>query len=259
MFTPTRHFSPVKLIVNRERKAAVMLNPKVLTLFTRDMMADGYKEFLGKDDPSDGRYRFWNVARKMPVAPVRDYLDFIRHPESYTLYGFVRNPYGRLVSAYKNKFYDTWATKPGHTDTDYPRSIRQKHIKRVRSFAAKHGLEGAEPGTLVTFDTFLAYIEKDPVGARDHHWCAQYDVLMADRLKYTRVFRIEDDKEEGFRTLARTFGFDEEWAVARLAKKRNPSKTSETFITEENLPKTQGVCLPDVKAFGYDPESWQSY
>lgn len=259
MLKPNRHFSPVKLIVNRQRKAAVMLNPKVMTQSTRDLMAKGYCEFYNQDDPSEGRLRPLKIARTMPIAPLSHYLDFLRAPESYALFAFVRNPYARLVSAYKNKFFDTWAKHGTHTDSDYPRSIRQKHIRRVRRFATKQDLAGGEPGTQVPFETFLHYIGKDPVGQRDHHWCSQTDVLMFDRLTYRRIFKLETEREEGFRQISEAFGFDPDWTNAQLSHRKNVSSKREPFINDTNLDLVKSYCATDSEVFGYDAESWSAY
>lgn len=260
MLVPNRHFSPLKLVIDRERQCALMLNPKVLTQFTRNFMAEGYRQFYGREDASEGRYGILHAARRMPVAPLRDYLHFVRKPEEYAIYGFVRNPYGRLVSAYKNKFYDVGANPEGHEDSDYPRDVRQRHIKHVRDYARKHGLGGAECGTLVPFETFLRYASADRRGRADHHWNPQVDVLMADRLNYAGFFKFETDLEQGFRVVAQAFGFDEDWAVERLGTKRNASVVRENlFLSEDLLPLFEPLCREDCKTFGYDPESWREY
>lgn len=259
MLVPNRHFSPFKLFLDRRSRTAVMLNPKVLTTFTRALLADGYRDHLGHADPSDGRWRFLSVPRRFPMAPTADYLGFLWNPAAYDLFAFVRNPYGRLASAWKNKFLDGHHRSPDHSDAAYARSIRKHELQPIRAFAARQGLPGAEPNTLVPFATFLRYVASQPAGRRDHHWEAQSIVLMCDRLDYTRVFRIEDELEEGFLTLGRRLGFPDAWVLERLAKPANPSKRSATTYTPELAELARTLCGEDFARFGYDPGSWPQF
>jgi hypothetical protein len=257
MILPTRHFSPFKLFLDREAGYALMLNPKVMTTFTRRFLADGYREFRGKDDPSDGRYRPIKLPREVPVAPLAHYLGFLADPAQYRLQAFVRNPYARILSAWRNKFLDGHRATPDGRDAGYPKSVRRRHLGPVRRFARDHSLPGATPGTLVPFETFLAYAASRPEGRRDHHWDSQTSVLLADRLTYDRTFRIEDQREEGFLSVASALGFDRDWALARLERKENPSRSTEGGYTEAMALQVRSLAGDDFRRFGYDPVSWR--
>lgn len=259
MLWPNKHFSPFKLFLHRESRTALMLNPKVLTTFTRALLTEGYKVHLGHSDPSDGRWPFLHVARRFPVARMSDYLDFLRRPETYTVQAFVRNPYGRIASAWKNKFLDGHGKSPDGSDGAYPRSIRQFHLKPVRAFARAHGLPGGQSGELVPFATFLRYVAATPEGKRDHHWESQTHVLLCDRLDYAAIWRIEDQLEEGFLTITPRIGFPDDWVLERLAKPLNPSRTSTRSYTPELAALARPLCGADLERFGYDPESWSHY
>ncbi|WP_151720255.1 sulfotransferase family 2 domain-containing protein [Gemmobacter serpentinus] len=259
MLLPNRHFSPFKLFLHRPAHVAVMLNPKVLTTFTRALLTEGFRLHLGRDDPSEGRWPMLKIARRFPVAPMGDYIDFLRHPDRYETYGFVRNPYGRLASAWKNKFHDGHLKSPDGRDSAYPRSIRQSRLKPLRAFARAHGLPGGDAGTLVPFDTFLRYVATIPEGRRDHHWDSQSQVLMVDRLNYSAIWRIEDQLQEGFLALTRPLGFPEDWVMSQLERPRNPSKTAARIYTPELAALARPLCGKDLERFGYDPESWVNY
>lgn len=259
MILPTRHFSPFKLFLHRGTGTALMLNPKVATTFTRAFLARGFTTHLGHADPSDHRWRALSVPRRFPVAPLGDYLDFLRHPDRYALYGFVRNPYGRLLSAWRNKFLDAHLKTPDHRDAAYPRSMRWHELGPIRRFARAQGLAGGERGTLVTFDTFLRYVATRPEGRRDHHWDSQERVLMMDRLTYARVFRLEDEGDAGFLEIGARLGFPEGWVREMLARpKVNPSRAAAGYA-----PETAALARPlvagDLARFGYDADSWQAF
>lgn len=259
MLLPTRHFSPFKLFLDRNSHTALMLNPKVLTTFTRQLLTDGYREHLGHADPSDNRYPLLSVPRRFPVAPLSHYAGYVWNPGAYALFAFVRNPYGRLASAWRNKFLDGHGASSDGRDDAYPRSMRKHHLKPLRAFAAAKGLPGGDPGTLIPFETFLHYAASRPEGQRDHHWEAQSTVLMCDRLAYTRIFRIEDELNDGFLTLGRRLGFPDEWVLARLAKPANPSRGQARTYTPDLATLAHGLIANDLTRFGYDPESWTRF
>ena len=71
MLKPNRHFSPFKLFLDRESRTALMLNPKVLTTFTRQWLTDGYRDHRGLADPSNGRLRFLSVPLEWQQAVIR--------------------------------------------------------------------------------------------------------------------------------------------------------------------------------------------
>lgn len=259
MILPTRHFSPFKLFLHRDSATALMLNPKVATTFTRAFLARGFTEHLGHADPSDFRYRPLSVPRRFPTAPLRDYLDFLRHPDRYALHAFVRNPYGRLLSAWRNKFLDAHLKTPDHRDAAYPRSMRWHELGPIRRFARAQGLPGGEEGTLITFDTFLRYAATRPEGARDHHWDTQAAVLMLDRLTYARIFRLEDEGDAGFLALGARLGFPETWTREMLARPpANRSKAAAGY-SAETAALAQTLVASDLARFGYDPDSWRNF
>ncbi|SEN83468.1 Sulfotransferase family protein [Gemmobacter aquatilis] len=259
MLKPNRHFSPFKLFLDRESRTALMLNPKVLTTFTRQWLTDGYRDHRGLADPSNGRLRFLSVPRRFPMAPLRDYWAFIRDPAAFETFAFVRNPYGRLASAWKNKFLDGHHRSPDGADAAYARSMRKHELPPLRAFARAQGLPGGAPNTLIPFETFLRYAASQPEGQRDHHWDSQSTVLMCDRLRYARIFRIEEEKEEGFLTLGRRLGFPEDWVLARMDRRPNSSKRAAETYTPALADLARGLIGQDLTRFGYDPESWRDF
>jgi hypothetical protein len=258
MFVPTRHFSPFKLFLDRPSGLALMLNPKVLTTFTRAMLTDGLAEFRGREDPSEGRYRLFSVARRFPMAPLSDYLGFFRDPLKYDLHAFVRNPYARIASAWRNKFLDGHTATPDGADAGYPRSVRQRHLKPIRRFARDAGLAGGETGQMIPFETFLHYAASRRPGSRDHHWESQTLVLMADRLDYARVWRIEDELALGFIEIGTRLDLPADWVMGRLAKPANPSQGKAPLYDEHLARLAEPLCGDDFHRFGYATDSWRT-
>src|SRR6188768_768835 len=223
-----RHFSPFKTYVNRSCRTVVVLNPKVGTKSFRQALTDGMREVFGITDPSQGRYRLFRKAREFQFAPVRDYAHAFRFPGEYQFFCFVRNPYARLRSAWQNKF------AYGHTQ-GWSRSIRRRELGRLRRFARSANLEGAADGSAIPFETFLAYVESQPVGTRDHHWDDQYRVLLMDHIRYERWFRMEGEFTAGMREIFERIGLTGPVMERILATQKNNSPKTEAPVYTPQL------------------------
>jgi hypothetical protein len=244
------HFSPSRLFLDRDSRTAIVLNPKVGSTFLRDALANGFRTYRDKSDPSDGRYRLMKMARKFPMAKAGDYLDAIRHPEGYEFHALVRNPYSRLKSAWKDKFFN------GH-HKGYPRSMRDGELAKMRRFAQKSGLEGAADGSLVPFETFLESALTEPLGQMNHHWDAQYDVLMMDRFRYERLFHIEDQRDEALSLIGQRLGFPADWADGEGGK-RNSSNVDQVVVFDQvRADRVFERFTKDFAALGYARDSWR--
>ena len=186
------------------------------------------------------------------MAKIRDYLSALRHPEEFQFYAFVRNPYARLFSAWKDKFYN------GHHQ-GYPPLFRGNRLSELRSFARSQNGSGAREGELIPFETFVRYVLSGEIGRMDHHWDAQHAVLMMGRFQYSRLFRIEDERSEGLQTIFGKLGFAQEWTAARAGQLRNESGNDRPAWYDDDL--AQGVYKKfqrDFDTLGYDRDSWRS-
>lgn len=245
------HFSPFKTYVNREFRTVVVLNPKVGTKTFRQALTDGMREIRGVTDPSEGRYWFLKKAREFQFARMRDYAHAFRFPGEYQFFCFVRNPYARLRSAWQNKF------AYGHTQ-GYSRSIRRRELGRLRAFASRAGLPAGAEGAAIPFDTFLAYVESQRAGTRDHHWDDQVDVLLMEDIRYERAFRMEGEFTEGMRQIFARIGLTGPVMEKILGTQKNTSPKSEPPVyTPELAARVHRLYARDFAAFGYDEDSWR--
>lgn len=246
-----KHFSPFKTYVNRAHRTVVVLNPKVGTKTFRQALTDGMREVQGIADPSEGRYRLFRNARTFPFAPLRDYAHALRFPGEYQFYCFVRNPYARLRSAWQNKF------AYGH-DQGYSRSIRRRELPRLRRFARGAGLPGARDGEAIPFTTFLDYVESQPGGTRDHHWDEQHAVLLMDRLRYERWFRMEGEFRAGLEQVFGRIGLAGPTLERALATQKNVSPRQELPVYNDSLAeRVHRLYQRDFELFAYSADSWQ--
>ncbi|MHA3978651.1 sulfotransferase family 2 domain-containing protein [Halovulum sp. GXIMD14794] len=249
-------FSPFRLIVLREARLALVLNPKVATTFLRDLLTEGLRQ-AGKPDPSNGRYPFLKMARRMPVARLRDYRHFLSDPGAYAIYAIVRDPYARAVSAWRDKFLDGHNATPDGADAGYPRSMRKGELAKMRAHARARGLPGAEPGTLVPFATFVDSIEAGTPGRRNTHWEEQRRVILFDTLPYTGTWRMEDGLGEPLAQAFAPLGIDPDWVREKAGTPRNASSKGASVLDEDLCQRLQRIYARDFEAFGYDPEGWR--
>jgi hypothetical protein len=245
------HFSQNRMYVNRRAGLVLVLNPKVGTTFFREALSEGLKEHCGLSDPSEGRYWPFEMPRQFPIARVRDYLTALRHPDEFEFYAFVRNPYARLFSAWKDKFYN------GHHN-GYPPLFRGSRLSDVRGFARRRNGRGGKDGELIPFDVFVRYVLSGEIGRMDHHWDAQHAVLMMDRFHYAGLFRIEDERIEGLQTIFGKLGFGKAWITARAGQLRNESGSDRPARYDESLAAdVYAKFRRDFDTLGYDRESWR--
>ena len=252
-----RLFSPFRLFLAREAGIAFVLSPKVATTLIRDILSKAHLERTGAWDPSDGRFRILGRARRMPVAPTRDYLHFMAHPSDYRIYGIVRDPYKRLSSAWRNKFLDPFETY-GSDISKYPRSMREGELKKAQNFAHTAGLDGAEPGSLVPFPTFVSYVENQKPGRRNHHWEDQWRITFHDELPYTQMFRLEDGLEAPMNHVLGPLGFGADWVAAQTQMQSNTSSVAPEGHYDQDLAnRTARIFAEDFRRFGYSVDDWQ--
>ncbi len=178
------------------------------------------RELLGTQDRSEGRYRLLKKAREFQFARIRDYAHAFRFPGEYQFFCFVRNPYARLRSAWQNKF------AYGH-EQGYSRSIRRRELPRLRRFARTAGLPGGVDGAAIPFTTFLAYVESQPAGRRDHHWDDQHHVLLMEHIHYEQCFRMEGGFVPGMRQIFERLSLAGPVVERLLTTRRNASPAEE--------------------------------
>jgi hypothetical protein len=243
------HFSPYKIYVRRDHGLVVCLNPKVGSTMFRKVLVEGLQ--LVNARPFLGPLWPLNRTRRYMTARFRDYWDAFAHPEGYRFHCFVRNPYARLLSAWNDKMVK------GHASEQYPRSMRPL-VPRIRRFAARHGLPGSEPSTVIPFPTFVSFVESKPEGERNQHWDTQSSVLLADKIDYHRVYQMETDFVRGMTELLSELGIPGDWVEGRLLKPENVSgRVAERVYDEAIADRVRRLYAVDFERFGYDPESWR--
>lgn len=256
MFNPYFHFHQV--FIDPRTRTVIAMTPKVMTTFIRAALRDGYRRFHDRPDPSEGRYRFAPMARRFPLPAPGAYVDALIRPGRYQAYGFARNPYWRLHSAWRNKFHDPHFMLLEGRIRGYPPSVRHDDEPRLRRFAAARGLPGATPGVLIPFDTFARYAVAQREFRRNKHWRGQALTLQLSHFPGMRVFTVEKDADSGLEEVLTRLGFDRTWVRRRIGQPRNvSSKLNGSPFDEELAGLVYEGYRDDFIRFGYDRESWR--
>lgn len=243
-----RHFSPYKTYIRRDLGLVVYFNAKVGSTTIKRLLVEGLQT-LGVP-PILSRVWPINETRRYLTASLADHYHLLRHPQRYEFFTFVRNPYARLVSAWKDKL------ALGGEDRN-ARSVK-KATALVRRFAARRGLPGGDPGGAIPFPTFVAYVESQAEGCRDQHWDTQRSVLLTDLIPFTRVFRMETEFAAGVTEILSRVGLPEGWTAERLERPQNSTGKLKQPLFDETLAERVYQCFaPDFAEFGYDRESWR--
>ena len=245
-----RHFSPYKLYVRRDLGLAVALNPKVGSTTFRRVLVEG----LQAAGAAPRLSRLWPMrqSRRYLTASPSEYFDLLRRPQQYDLHCFVRNPYGRLLSAWKDKFT--------LDDTGEPKA-RSMHseLPIVRRFARRAGLPGAEDGSEMPLETFIAFVESQAEGRRNQHWDTQSAVLACDTFQYNHVWKMETDFADGMTAILTHVGLPPEWVRERVSKPNNASrKLNRPVYNAELAERVFRIYEKDFDTFNYDRDSWQA-
>lgn len=243
-----RHFSPYRTYVRRDLRMVVVLNPKVATTTFRQILLDALQATHSK--PQLGR--IWPIEnrRRHLFAPPSDYLDLFLHPHLYSFSCFVRNPYSRLLSAWRDKCRLDMDSMPA------ARSM-SREMPAIRRFAKARNLAGASQRSDIPFATFVEYVEFQKEGSRNHHWDSQCSVLATDLINYDNVYRVESEFALGMSQILSKFGLSEEWLSGRVDRRYNNSdKPVGRVYTPDLADRVYRLYRGDFEQFGYDQDSW---
>ena len=158
-------------------------------------------------------------------------------------FGFVRNPYDRLFSAYKSKIGNAGAEE-WYLDV-------QREIREVNDYPTRNG----ELVGMVSFRDFVRYVQSG-VRAGDGHWCVQAKRLMMDMIPYDFIGRFERYGED-FRTVLQRLN-----APANVLQTASQVRGQTVKIClaaaydRELADAVHEIYREDFETFGYDRDSW---
>ncbi len=164
-------------------------------------------------------------------------------------FAFVRNPFGRVISCYKNRI-DSLGTEK----YDFIQSSTTEFLKnRSRILAWKTGFAEVDvnPNDHISFNDFVGYIcDQDPF-QMDRHWYHQNRSIHHDFIDFDFIGRVEDfdaDMEHVFQEIGAE---DFEWSRTKLNSSGKITNYAD-FFNPELEEKFVSVFAEDFETFGYE-------
>ena len=178
-------------------------------------------------------------------------VEILTSPE-WVRFCFVRNPYHRLLSAYKSKIGNP-------SDSQY--LWLHDAIREKLNYPAGDGC----PRAKVTFADFVRFLsecggkvryELKPDAIYDGHFNAQSRILMQDLIKYDFIGRFENFADD-FKTVLTRLGAPEE-TIALASEKRNATAhvPLNAAYSRELAALALELYRDDFEAFKYDRDCW---
>jgi hypothetical protein len=175
-------------------------------------------------------------------VPLPSLVDLDEHTQQEVLtaadflrFGIVRNPYTRLISAWRNK---VMLCEPGY---EYVYRAVMGDIPPVR---AKRVLR---------FQQFLDYVESEPdLSSCNPHWRRQVDLLLCSAIPYSHIGKMEQLSE----TLSL---IERHLRPAKPLRLANSNSTGGGYgpMDEAAAERIYRLYLADFEAFGYEKDSWR--
>jgi hypothetical protein len=226
--------------VSARRRYFYMAVPKVASSKIK-MVLQQLEGYPLPDDPFDVHARdrpgFSFVARLGEFSP--DQAVAILTGPDWFRFAFVRNPYDRLLSAYRSKIADLTSPYVG-----------------VRASILALAGRRPDPDCAPTFADFASYVEAQPDLQRDGHWRSQAGILCLNDIAYDFVGRLERF-EADFAHALRQFSALESaaGALSEVVNASSPGGAADTYdaALAASVYRTYKA---DFDAFGYSPRSW---
>jgi hypothetical protein len=171
-------------------------------------------------------------------------LDMLTSP-AWFKFCFVRNPYERLISAYKTQVGNVWNKQYQWLKDD---------IKTVLGYPLDE-----EPERLVPFRDFVRYLRSaDERLQHDGHFNVQARILVPEVIRYDYIGRFENFQSNFEDVLIRLNASSE--VIATASEPMN--KTSKVYppaiaYDDELAELVFEIYEPDFKTFGYDRDYWK--
>ena len=185
------------------------------------------------------REMFIHARENVPLPSLVDLDDAtqkeVLESDGFFRFAIVRNPYSRVVSAWKNKVVPC---EPG---------AERLYLEIKGRLPDMHAKE------LIAFDEFVSYLGKIDLRASDPHWRRQVDHLFLDALSFSLVGKMEDMSGAMER-------FQQHLGLAEplMTGKKNVSAPVGLATYDQNLAdKVYSLYREDFERLGYNRDSWR--
>lgn len=202
------------------------------------------KTVLRKLEGLPASERIHDEGPRLADFPTNEIVDMLTSP-SWLRFGFVRNPYARLFSAYKSKIGNTWEREYGW--------LRD----RIRDAFGYPVRDGGRVG-MVSFDDYVRFIvgSDDPGVTRDGHLDVQVEVLQPDCIPYDVLGRFESFQPDFETILGRLGAPPQIRAAAGQVLNPTPHLPLAAAYRRELAEMVYNHYEADFETLGYARDSW---
>jgi hypothetical protein len=197
-------------------------------------------ELFTRGLPVTRRDMFVHARENVPLPSLvaldnRTQREILESPDYFRM-TVVRNPYTRLVSAWKNKIL---FCEPGAEE------IYRQVKGHVPEFDAKKAL--------VSFDEFIGYIANNcDLRTCDPHWRRQVDHLLFPAFNFSCTAKVEQ-MAEGLRKFEQHLGISEPLVIEGI---NVSAPVRGAIYTQELADKVYSLYKADFELLGYSRDSW---
>ena len=160
--------------------------------------------------------------------------DFKRNSREIFSFSFVRNPYTRVLSCYRDKILG---------DQPHKMDVLKTLGREAEGISAR-----------VSFREFVeAIVSEDDPNQMDVHWTPQDHQLGIERFAYSAIGRFERFDED-FRRIKQAIGFPERLTTAEIRANRTRRLSDDDGLTDDIAALIHARYRGDFERFGYDPD-----
>lgn len=165
-----------------------------------------------------------------------------------------RDPYDRLVSAFRNKIEGVESLD--RDEKDLYRDVINDILRTTRDTSK---LTDQQSDNLpVSFDEFVNFITQQDPYQHDRHWLSQYTTMRPDLIDYDFIAKFESLHSDLMKICDITSQSEEaRQALAIHLNQSNWGASWKSYYTEELANKVYTLYAKDFETFGYSADSWR--
>ncbi|XP_071854301.1 carbohydrate sulfotransferase 11-like [Apostichopus japonicus] len=169
--------------------------------------------------------------------------------ETYTKFVYARNPFVRILSAYKNKYGDVVM----YRKETYFHQFAKKMIKKYRENPSQRALETGENAT---WTEFVKYLTDPAKNYFDDHWEEMFKLCSPCKIKYDYIGHLETIGADA-KYMLDTLGLSSqvEYPSPKTSHPTNSTSTFENSFSELTIAQLKGlwqIYQKDFELFGYE-------
>ncbi|XKL59658.1 hypothetical protein PGB90_000674 [Kerria lacca] len=170
---------------------------------------------------------------------------------NFTKYIFVRHPFERLLSAYRNKLQE-----PSERSKYFQMRIGKDIIKRYRTNATNHSLEY---GNDVTFEEFATYLIDHYVPTFNEHWKPISELCYPCLVKYDFIGKYETLQSDAEFLLHAINESRIKFPRVRASNSTSQIISYYSSLSPQIIARLYNIFILDFKLFSYSTENILGY